>query len=87
MSDRLVAAWAERRKLWAECDKLRAVSVNFGVVSVKFRAEGVKLRAEGDLGWAQAILDVLGNVPVEWHDNRDCTVGGVRYVAAPTEED
>lgn len=76
---RLATAWAARQGLWAEGSKLWAEGS-------KLLAEGAKLRAEGDCQWAQAILDVLGDVPVEWHGNGDCTVGGVRYVATPTEE-
>jgi len=50
---------AEGDKLWAEGDKLRAEGD-------KFWAEGDKLWAEGDKLRAEAILEVYGNIKLEW---------------------
>ena len=50
---------AEGAKLWAEGDKLRAEGA-------KLRAEGAKLWAEGDKLWACAILEIKGNIKIEW---------------------
>ena len=44
--------WKIRLKLRAEGDKLWA--------------EGNKLRAEGDKLWAEGILEVYGNIQLEW---------------------
>ena len=44
--------WEIRLQLWAEGDKLRA--------------EGNKLRAEGNKLWAEVILEVYGNIKLEW---------------------
>ena len=49
---KLQKQWNDRLKLWAEGSKLRA--------------EGSKLRAEGDKLWADAILEVYGNIKLEW---------------------
>ena len=50
---------AEGSKFWAEGDKLWAEGS-------KLRAEGDKLRAEGDKLWAEGILEVYGNIELEW---------------------
>ena len=43
----------------------------------KMRAEADKMRAEGDKIWAEAILEVHGNITLEWEyvsdkDNYNC---------------
>ena len=78
MNDKLQSAWAERLRLRAEGDKLWAESD-------KLRAEGGKLRAEGNIAWLTAVIEVHGNVPVEW-DGDGCTVCGVRYSAREAQE-
>ncbi len=50
---------AEGDKLWAEGDKLSAECA-------KLRAEGAKLSAEGDKLWAEGVLEVYGNIRLEW---------------------
>jgi hypothetical protein len=50
---------AEGNKLWAEGEKLR-------VEGEKLRVEGNKLWAEGDKLWAEGILEVYGNIKLEW---------------------
>ena len=42
---------------------------------LKLRAEGDKLKTEGDKLWAEGILDVYGNIKLEWKirdNNFDC---------------
>jgi len=51
--------WAEGNKLWAEGNKLCAEGS-------KLCAEGDKLWAEGDKLWTEAILEVYGNIKLEW---------------------
>ena len=51
--------WKIRLKLRAEGDKLRAEGN-------KLWAEGDKLWAEGDKLWAEGILEVYGNIQLEW---------------------
>ena len=51
--------WQERAKLRAEGDKLRAEGD-------KLWAEGDKLWAEGDKLWACAIIEIKGNIKIEW---------------------
>jgi hypothetical protein len=69
MNIKIMAAWgvnlklrAEGNKLWDEGDKLRAEGN-------KLRAEGDKLWAEGRIQLASTILDVLGNVKMEWDED------------------
>ena len=49
---RIKEAWELRLKLWAESSKLWA--------------EGRKLRAEGDIAILSAIVEVYGNIKIEW---------------------
>jgi len=65
--------WAEGNKLRAEGDKLRAEGDKLWAEGDKLRvegnklwAEGNKLRAEGDKLWAEGILEVYGNIKLEW---------------------
>ena len=56
---------AEGSKLWAEGSRLRAEGD-------KLRAEGDKLWAEGDKLWAEGILEVHGNIKIEWISDTEC---------------
>ena len=56
--------WKLRLRLRAEGDKLWA--------------EGDKLRAEGDKLWAEGVIEVHGNVLIEW-TGTSCIVEGVEY--------
>ncbi len=58
--------WKVRLKLWAEGDKLCAEGCKLRAEGCKLWAEGDKLRAEGDKLWADVILEVYGNIEVEW---------------------
>jgi hypothetical protein len=51
--------YAEGNKLWAEGNKLYAEGN-------KLWAEGNKLWAEGDKLWAESVLEVYGNIKLEW---------------------
>ena len=51
--------WQRRLKLWAEVNKLLAEGD-------KLRAEGNKLRAEGNKLWEEAILEVYGDIKLQW---------------------
>ena len=62
----LKIAWKKRAKLWAEGDKLRAEGDKLWAEGAKLWAEGAKLRAEGDKLWACAILEIKGNIKIEW---------------------
>ena len=67
----LALQWTQRAKLMAEVDKLMA--------------EGAKLWAEGDKLWTDAILEIYGNITLEWKfkdGDYDCILGnGERYIA------
>ena len=58
--------WGLRNKLRAEGDKLRAEGDKLRAEGNKLWAEGDKLRAEGDKLWAEGILEVYGNIKIEW---------------------
>ena len=45
---------------------------------LRLRAEGDKLRAEGDKLWAEGVIEVHGNVLIEW-TGTSCIVEGVEY--------
>ena len=51
----------------------------------KLWAEGAKLRAEGDKLWADAILEIYGDITLEWKfkdGDYDCILeNGEHYVA------
>jgi len=50
----------------------------------KLRAEGAKLRAEGDKLWAEKIIELCGNITVEWNyinDEKIEHVGQIVYSA------
>ena len=51
--------WAEGNKSWAEADKLWAEADKFWVESNKLYAVGNEL-------WVEAILEVYGNIKMEW---------------------
>ena len=51
--------WAEGNKSWEEADKLWAEGN-------KLRAEADKRWAEGNKLWVEAILEVYGNIKMEW---------------------
>jgi len=73
----LKAQWQLRLKLRAEGDKLWA--------------EGDKLRAEGDRLWAEGIIEVYGNIKLEWKwrgDVLDCELenGEIYRGDEPIEE-
>jgi hypothetical protein len=58
--------WAEGDKLRAEGNKLRAEGNKLRAEGDKLRAEGNKLRAEGNKLWAEGIIEVYGNIKLEW---------------------
>ena len=58
--------WGIRAKLRAEGDKLRAEGGKLWAEGDKLWAEGDKLRAEGDKLWAEVIIEVYGNIKLEW---------------------
>ena len=81
----LAAAWkmrlrsrAEGDKLYTESDKLYTESAKLYAESDKLCAKGAKLSAEGDKLWDEAILNVHGNVRLEWknwneaHQSYEC---------------
>ena len=57
---------AEGDKLYAEGSKLRAEGDKLYAEGDKLYAEGIKLRAEGDTIWIGAILELYGNIKLEW---------------------
>ena len=57
---------AESEKLWAESAKLWAEGAKLWAEGEKLRAESAKLWAEGDKLWACKILELCGNITVEW---------------------
>jgi len=57
---------AEGNKLRAEGNKLRAEGNKLRAEGNKLWAEGDKLRAEGNKLWAEGILEVYGNIKLEW---------------------
>jgi cell division protein FtsB len=57
---------AEGAKLRAEGDKLRAEGDKLRAEGDKLWAEGDKLRAEGDKLWAESIIELHGNIILEW---------------------
>ena len=74
MDIRLIKAWKKRKKLRAEGDKLYAEGRKLYAEGNKLYAEGDKLRAEGNILWAEAILEVHGNIKMEWKGN-ECHLG------------
>lgn len=42
----------------------------------KLWAAGDKLRAEGNKLWAAGVLEVYGNVTIEWKSSTHCVVDG-----------
>ncbi len=66
-------SWKKRAKLRAEGDKLRAEGAkllaegdNLWAEGAKLLAEGAKLLAEGDNLWAESIIEIKGNIKIEW---------------------
>ena len=53
---------AERRLSIEDTDKLKVAWEK----RINLWAEGSKLRAEGDKLWAEAIIEIKGNIIVEW---------------------
>ena len=65
--------WTEGSKLCDEVDKLWDAGPQLYAEGFKLRAEGFKLRAkgsrlraEGGKLWSEAILEVHGNIKLEW---------------------
>ena len=58
--------YAEGNRLYAEGDKLHAEGNRLRAESGKLYAEGNRLRAEGQILWANAIIEVHGNIKLEW---------------------
>jgi len=87
----LTIAWSIRDKLRAEGAKLRAEGAKLRAEGDKLRAEGTKLwaegdklRAEGDKLWAEKIIELCGNITVEWNyinDEKIEHVGQIVYSA------
>lgn len=70
---KLVEAWkaraakiAEGDKLWAEGSKLFANGSKLRAEARKLRAEGDKLWAEGNIAWFTAVIEVHGDIEIEW---------------------
>ena len=70
--NRRLKLFAEGNKLYAEGNKLFAESNKLRAEGYKLDVEGDKLNAEGDKLWADAILEVHGNIKMEWMPNGDC---------------
>ena len=62
---------AEGDKLWAEGDRLRAESDRLRAEGDKLWAEGNKLRAEGDKMWAEGVIEIYGDIILEWKRRGD----------------
>ena len=62
----LAVAWKKRANLLAEGDKLWAEGDKLRAEVAKLWAEGAKLRAEGDKLWACAIIEIKGNIKIDW---------------------
>ena len=88
----LALQWTQRAKLMAEGDKLMAEGAKLLAEGdkllaegEKLLAEGAKLLAEGEKLWADAILEIYGNITLEWKfkdGDYDCILGnGEHYVA------
>ena len=65
--------WAQGSKLWAEGGHLRTEGGKLSYEGSQLISEGNKLWAEGDnlhakgnKLWAEAILSVHGNMPIQW---------------------
>ena len=63
---------AEGSRLRAEGFKLRAEGSKLWAEGFKLWAEGSNLRAEGDKLWAEGILEVHGNIKIEWISDTEC---------------
>ena len=63
---KILATWKERNKLRAEGNKLWAEGYKLWAEGNKLWAEGNKLRAEGEILFLAAVLEVYGNIPLEW---------------------
>ena len=68
---KILATWKERNKLWAEGDKLWAEGYKLRAEGYKLWAESDKLRAEGDIMFLAAVVEVYGNIPLEWKNWND----------------
>ena len=70
--------WDERLRLRAEGDKLYSEGDKLYAEGNKLHAEGDKLYAEGRKLWACAILEIFGNITLEWlyrDGGMDCLLG------------
>jgi len=65
-SPKLASAWETRLRLRAKGSKLYAKGDELQVEGEKLQAKGNKLRAKGNRLWAETILEVYGNIKVEW---------------------
>ena len=57
---------AEGAKLWAEGAKLRAEGDKLRAEGAKLRAESAKLRAESAISWLTAVIELYGDIKLEW---------------------
>lgn len=57
---------AKDGKIWAEGDRLLAEGDKLQSEGYKLQSEGNKLLAEGNKIWAESILEVFGNIKLEW---------------------
>ena len=64
--------WNRRLKLKAEGYKLWEEGYKLREEGYKLKAEGDKLWANGNTLWTEAILEVHGNIKLEWMPNGDC---------------
>jgi hypothetical protein len=64
--------YAEGDKLWAEGGKLLAEGSKLYAEGDKLYAEGDKLWAEGNKIWEEAIIEVHGNIKLEWKNGTHC---------------
>ncbi len=83
--DLLTVAWNKRLRLMAEGAKLRAEGDKLRAEGAKLWAEGAKLWAEGAKLWAEKIIEVCGNIKLEWRfreNDYDCILdvdGGITF--------
>lgn len=66
--------WKTRLKLQAEGNKLIAEGDKLIAEGDKLYAEGGKLIADGDKIWAEAILEIYGNIEKEWKSVNHCVL-------------
>ena len=62
----LKIAWKKRVALWAKSDALMAKGNALWAKSDALWAKSYTLRAKSDTLWAKAIIEIKGNIKIEW---------------------